>query len=255
MGVPVGVPVRADRGLDVLVAQLLLDKVDRLAGGEPQRGGGVPQVVHAQLRVQAGGVERRPVAVLPDAGVAQVRSLPGGEDERRQDPVVALPVALVVEDPEHERVDEDGPRPVVSEQTYAVELERLARTCERRNDIRIIAALYDDDLKAALAAADLFVLPSINENFGNAAAEAVAAGVPVLLTDTCGIASMIHRRAGLAVPLGIEPLSQGLKTMLGAKRRAELTARREEVKRDLSWDEPIKQAEELYERVIAESKL
>ncbi len=62
--------------------------------------------------------------------------------------------------------------------------------------------LYDDEQRAALASADLFVLPSLNESFGNAAAEAVAAGVPVLLTDTCGIAPLIHQRAGLAVPLG-----------------------------------------------------
>ena len=67
------------------------------------------------------------------------------------------------------------------------------------------------DQKAALALADLLVLPSLNESFGNSAAEAVAAGVPVLLTDTCGIASMIHRRAGLAVPLGVEALAEGLR--------------------------------------------
>lgn len=49
------------------------------------------------------------------------------------------------------------------------------------------------------------MLPSRNESFGNAAAEVVAAGVPVLLTDACGIAPpVIHGRAGMAVPLGIK---------------------------------------------------
>ena len=110
------------------------------------------------------------------------------------------------------------------------------------------------DQKAALAIADVFVLPSLNENFGNAAGEAVAAGVPVLLTETCGIAPLIHKRAGYAVPLGVESLADGLRRMLDPSFRDEMTARREEVKRELSWDEPIAQQIALYERIVAQSR-
>ena len=83
-----------------------------------------------------------------------------------------------------------------------------------QESVRLIGPIYDQDKLAALAATDLFVLPSLSESFGNAAAEAVAAGVPVLLTDTCGIAPMIHERAGLAVPLGMASLAAGLRTMM-----------------------------------------
>lgn len=114
--------------------------------------------------------------------------------------------------------------------------------------------LYEDQQKAAFAAADLFVLPSLNESFGNASAEAVAAGVPVLLTDTCGIAPLIHGRAGMAVPLGIESLAEGLRLMLTPEIRDQMTARREEVKRELSWEEPVRQTIELYERIVAQSR-
>jgi glycosyltransferase involved in cell wall biosynthesis len=89
--------------------------------------------------------------------------------------------------------------------------------------------------KAALATADLFVLPSLSESFGNAAGEAVAANVPVLLTNTCGIAPIINARAGLAVPLGVDSLADGLTRMLNQEIRHQMTARREEVKRELSW--------------------
>lgn len=114
--------------------------------------------------------------------------------------------------------------------------------------------LYEDGQKAALALADLFVLPSLNESFGNAAAEAVAAGVPVLLTDTCGIAPMIHGRAGMAVPLGLDSLADGLQKMLDPDFRSAMTARRDEVKRELSWDEPIAQTIALYEQIVAENR-
>lgn len=115
-------------------------------------------------------------------------------------------------------------------------------------------ALYEEEQKAALAAAHLLVLPSLNESFGNAAGEAVAAAVPVLLTETCGIASVIHKRAGLAVPLGVDSLAEGMRMMLDPKFRARMTSRREEVLRDLSWDEPIAQTIALYEKIIRNSK-
>ena len=53
---------------------------------------------------------------------------------------------------------------------------------------------------AAYRDADVFVLPSQNENFGNTAAEAVAAGTPVIVTEQCGIAPLLANEAGLVVP-------------------------------------------------------
>ena len=124
------------------------------------------------------------------------------------------------------------------------------RQLERR--VTFAGPLYEEEQRAALGLADLFVLPSLNESFGNAAGEAVAAGVPVLLTNTCGIAPLIDRRAGLAVPLGVESLAEGLKVMLDPAQRDALTAQRERVKWELSWDDPVRQTEQLYQRIIEE---
>ena len=55
--------------------------------------------------------------------------------------------------------------------------------------------LYDEAKWAAYRDADLFVLPSQSENFGNAAAEAIACGTPVMVTDRCGIAPLVDQPA------------------------------------------------------------
>jgi glycosyltransferase involved in cell wall biosynthesis len=137
------------------------------------------------------------------------------------------------------------------EPEYAEKLRRLIEKLNMAEQVLLTGPLYADDKLSALAAAELFVLPSLNESYGNAAAEAVAAGVPVLLTTDCGIAPRIHERAGLAVVRTTESLSEGLRLMLlDETKRAALTARRREVLRELSWEEPVEQLVSIYGELI-----
>ncbi|MGD1085006.1 MAG: glycosyltransferase [Verrucomicrobiota bacterium] len=135
------------------------------------------------------------------------------------------------------------------EPDYSAKLRETIRELNLDGKVIFAGALFDAEKLAALAAAEVFVMPSLSESFGNAAAEAVAAGVPVLLTETCGVAPMIHERAGMAVPLGTEALAGGLRAMMDAEQRAVLTRRRDEVMRELSWEEPLNQTERIYAKI------
>jgi glycosyltransferase involved in cell wall biosynthesis len=64
---------------------------------------------------------------------------------------------------------------------------------------------------AALADADIFVLPSYSENFGVAVVEAMACGLPVIVSDQVGIHREIAAaQAGLAVPCRVTALTEAL---------------------------------------------
>ena len=82
---------------------------------------------------------------------------------------------------------------------------------------RLVGILTGDDKKAALAEADLFVLPSYSEGFSMAVLEAMAVGTPTLVSDKVGFGEEIrrHEAAGLIAELTVDGVRAGLETLLG----------------------------------------
>jgi hypothetical protein len=82
---------------------------------------------------------------------------------------------------------------------FLPKLQSMADRLGIRDKVLFTGPLYDDAKWSAYRDADLFVLPSQNENFGNTAGEAAACGTPVIVTDRCGIASFVGA-AGEVIP-------------------------------------------------------
>jgi len=113
--------------------------------------------------------------------------------------------------------------------------------------VTLTGPLYEQDKLEALVDADVFVLPSRYESFGNAAAEAIACGTPVLVTDRCGIAPLVSGKAGLAVSYDVAALHKGISQLLDdAQLSIKLRSGCAAVANDLSWDGPIRELESLY---------
>lgn len=113
--------------------------------------------------------------------------------------------------------------------------------------------LDGDDKLAALADADLFALPSYAENFGVAVVEAMAAGLPVLISDQVGI----HREvagagAGLVAPCEPGPLADALALLAGdAVLRGAMGERGRQLAQDsYAPDAVIRQLVELYAAIV-----
>ncbi|HLC20813.1 MAG TPA: glycosyltransferase [Candidatus Methylomirabilis sp.] len=71
-------------------------------------------------------------------------------------------------------------------------------------------------VQEAYRAASLFVLPSWQENFGNAVVEAMAAGCPVVVSDRIDLAPDIERaNAGVVAPPSVDATAEAVARLLG----------------------------------------
>ena len=127
------------------------------------------------------------------------------------------------------------------------ELQKMATQLGVRTKVQFTGAVFGDAKWAAYRDADLFVLPSQNENFGNTAAEAVAAGTPVIVTENCGIAPLLAEEAGLVVRHDASALANALERVLSQPDlRARLVSGCSAVTSRLGWDVPVREMEALY---------
>ena len=127
------------------------------------------------------------------------------------------------------------------------QLEQVAEQLGVSQCVQFAGPLFGQDKWAAYRDADVFVLPSQNENFGNTAAEAVAAGTPVIVTEQCGIAPLLANEAGLVVKHEVQDLAKVLARFLtDDKLRGHLRAGCAKVTKELGWESPVREMESLY---------
>jgi glycosyltransferase involved in cell wall biosynthesis len=105
-----------------------------------------------------------------------------------------------------------------------------------------------------LTNADLFVLPSYYENFGIAVAEAMAAGVPVAISDRIHIAEDIRQaEAGWVGPLEVGAIASSIKSALldpQERQRRGLNGK-EYAKKYYNWDAIAQQTIEAYQHILS----
>ncbi|MGX1308046.1 glycosyltransferase involved in cell wall biosynthesis [Amorphus suaedae] len=199
---------------------------------------------HEYADIRASGF-RQPVAVLPN-GIDLPEALPKAVAGRRQllflgriheikgiDRLLRAWAVLQDRHPDWDLVlagpDEGGHR---------ADMERLAAELglERHT---FVGPLYGPDKLAAYRAAELYVLPTLSENFGMTVAEALAAGTPVVTTKGAPWSGLETEGAGWWIDHGVEPLVAVLDAAMSEP--AELLARRgmngrDWMARDFSWD-------------------
>lgn len=121
------------------------------------------------------------------------------------------------------------------------------------NDRIIVTGyLQNRERLEALASADLFALPAVGEGLSMAALEAMASGIPVILSPGCNLPEADEADAGLIVEPEVEPLAAALWLMLtDHHRRREMGSHAQTLVRErFTWETVAQEYQSLYNRMI-----
>ena len=114
------------------------------------------------------------------------------------------------------------------------------------------------DVRELLAAADLFVLPTLRDALPTALLEAMAAGLPVVASDTGGIPEIVEdpRLGCLVPPSDANSLTRAITDLLRrpAERAAMGAAARDHVRARFSTRAWIERLDEVYGRALAAAR-
>lgn len=133
---------------------------------------------------------------------------------------------------------------------YLAKMRELAREKRVEDRTTFTGPLYGDQKKAALVDCQVFALPSRYENFANGVAEAIACGMPVIVSDRCGISEFVAGQVGLVIPREVPALTGALQQLLTDPGSYEkFKAACPHVAGKLSWEELLVTQDNLYARV------
>ncbi|HVN44316.1 MAG TPA: glycosyltransferase [Steroidobacteraceae bacterium] len=199
---------------------------------------------------------RQPIAVIP-IGVQLPEHAAQHVDERvhralflgRLHPIKGLPLLIEA----WSRVRPRGWQCLIagpSELRHRAALERQIRSSGLAGEFQFLGKLDASLKEATYRSADLFVLPSLSENFGVVVAEALSYGVPVLATRGTPWRRLAECGAGWWVEPSVEGLEQGLRAACSttAAERARIgTAGRRLAQAELQWPAIAQRMVQCYE--------
>lgn len=133
-------------------------------------------------------------------------------------------------------------------------LQRLTHTLNIQDAFLFLH--WRSDIPKIINMFDLFALPSLNEGMGKVLVEAMAAGKPIVASDTGGIPDLVtHGYNGLLVPPGNPSrLAEAIVTLLkDSNRRQEIGKNGKLLAQRYSLESMVEKIETLYEELLAKN--
>lgn len=139
---------------------------------------------------------------------------------------------------------------------YLSELQTLARELGISDRVIFTGLLNAIAVREAMCAAYIFVLPSLQENFGIAVAEAMAAGCPVIVSEQVNLAAEIRSaNAGIVCKSDIEETAAAMQRLINDnKLRTDMGANgRELILNKFTWAKIAIDMISVYQKILSSS--
>lgn len=144
---------------------------------------------------------------------------------------------------------------IVGEGNMEQELKKLVSELGVKERVDFRGYVRHDELPGIYREADIFVLPSLWEGMSNTLLEAIASGLPVVVTETGGTAELVKdigkgRGNGIIIPKeDSRAISEAVLRVLDSKElRMGMGARSREIAMGFSWGSVARQYLSYYER-------
>ncbi|WP_373529674.1 glycosyltransferase [Nostoc sp.] len=136
---------------------------------------------------------------------------------------------------------------------YEAEIDNLLVSAGIRDRTYLSGFVADEMKDIFLQGADIFALTSHSENFGVAVLEALAVGLPVLVTPGVALASVVEEyQLGSVVELDVAAIASGLQRLLNNPQESKKMGDRgrELILEEYTWDRIATRMIQVYETIL-----
>ena len=130
-------------------------------------------------------------------------------------------------------------------------LRQQAQTSGLDGQVQFLGFVERQAMPAVYAQADIFCLPSFNEGMSMALLEAMASGLPVIVTETGGLEELLDGNGLVAPWADVERLAEALAVLANdAPLRADCGQRGRQIAERFTWPAIVQQYVQLFQRVL-----
>ncbi|MBW4670268.1 MAG: glycosyltransferase [Cyanomargarita calcarea GSE-NOS-MK-12-04C] len=136
---------------------------------------------------------------------------------------------------------------------YEAEVESLLVTHGIRQRTHLVGFVKGENKDLLLQGADLFALTSHSENFGVSVLEALAAGIPALLTPGVALAKMVEQQdVGYVTQLNVDAIASKLRQVLENPQQAKNMGdrARQLLNEKYTWTQIASQMQQVYQDIL-----
>ncbi len=152
-------------------------------------------------------------------------------------------------------LSEDYELKIVGDGPYRMQLEQLVKSLGVTERVQFTGRVPHEEIKEHLAWAHALILVSSSEGRPNVVLEALASGLPVIVSDIPGNRELVEDgKNGIVVPLSSpERLAEAIKTLFEKKNRWEEFSKRGRefvIREGLTWSETAKKHIKLFKKLL-----